>query len=187
VDSAEQAIFMVQPETTPVLLWIGPMVKGRLNGLPIPVPFADRASEGPECELCFEATVTSYLLPLATEVTQEMEGTRDPFPFLKIPIPTAHPSVKNVIMAIGVHWPITLEQGRHNPRIASLVIPLPFPNSCARHAAVEAERSNVARGVRRAHWLGPDHGASSNIPETRETGEDQNHSGQSSQTMNPKK
>jgi hypothetical protein len=85
--------------------------------------------------------------------------------------------------AIGFHWPIVFEQGKYNPRTVLLAIPLPFPNSCARHAAVEAEKWNVARGVRRPRWLGPDLVASSDISETTETRDDQNHEGQASQMI----
>jgi hypothetical protein len=150
VDSMKQAISMVpaidqqlhnsESETTLVLFGIGPTVKGSPNGLPIPVPVLDRASEGREVSFCFDATVMPYILPLVTEPNQETEETVDHFPFVKIPIPTAHPPVKNFRTAIDFHWPIVLEQGGSNPRTALLVIPLPFPNSYARRAAVEAEK-----------------------------------------------
>jgi hypothetical protein len=158
MDSAEQTIVMVPHiddprhksdfETSPVLLWINPTVRGSLNGVSIPVPVADRNADGSGYDLRFDATARPYIIPLVPEMMEEMEGTTDNIAFFRISIPSAHQSVKTVISEIGFHWPVKIENGRYHPVTGLLVIPLTRRNSCHPNAPVDGEKSNVSSRVR---------------------------------------
>jgi hypothetical protein len=105
---------------------------------------------------------------------EEMEGIADNVPFVRISIPSAHPSVKTVISEIGFHWPV-------NTRL--LVIRLTLRNSSHPNATIEGGKSNISLRLPQARWLGLEFVPSSGILEIKEMAHDQNHHVESCQKM----